>query len=102
MLVAARFIAPSLTRPHSQVLALSPLASRLSPLAPSRPIPGNTQEQEYQMTTSAERIDPARTALIAYDVCKRILTPADPAARERMRPALESWAVLINACRELK
>ena len=54
------------------------------------------------MTASAERIDPARTALIAYDVCKRILTPADPAARDRMRPALESWAVLINACRELK
>ena len=54
------------------------------------------------MTASPERIDPARTALIAYDVCKRILTPADPAARERMRPALESWAVLINACRELK
>ena len=43
------------------------------------------------MTASTERIDPARTALIAYDVCKRILTPADPAARERMRPALESW-----------
>ena len=54
------------------------------------------------MTASAERLDPSRTALIAYDVCKRILTPADPAARERMRPALESWAVLINACRELK
>src|SRR6476620_7440163 len=53
------------------------------------------------MTAPTERIDPARTALIAYDVCKRILTPADPAARERMRPHLESWAVLINACREL-
>ena len=54
------------------------------------------------MTTSAERLDPNRTALIAYDVCKRILTPADPAARERMRPHLEKWAELINACRELK
>ena len=54
------------------------------------------------MTASAERLDPNRTALIAYDVCKRILTPADPAARERMRPHLESWAELINACRELK
>ena len=53
------------------------------------------------MTTTTERIDPSRTALIAYDVCKRILTPKDPAARERMRPHLESWAVLINACREL-
>lgn len=54
------------------------------------------------MTTSTERLDPNRTALIAYDVCKRILTPADPAARERMRPHLEKWADLINACRELK
>ncbi len=54
------------------------------------------------MTASAERLDPNRTALIAYDVCKRILTPADPAARERMRPHLEAWAELINACRELK
>jgi nicotinamidase-related amidase len=54
------------------------------------------------MTTSTERLDPNRTALIAYDVCKRILTPADPAARERMRPHLEKWAELINACRELK
>ena len=53
------------------------------------------------MTSTTERIDPSRTALIAYDVCKRILTPEDPAARERMRPALESWAVLINACRDL-
>jgi nicotinamidase-related amidase len=53
------------------------------------------------MTTSAERIDPARTALIAYDVCKRILTPSDPAARERMRPALESWRTLIEGCRAL-
>ena len=53
------------------------------------------------MTTSTERIDPARTALIAYDVCKRILTPQDPAARERMRPALEAWRTLIEGCRAL-
>jgi maleamate amidohydrolase len=53
------------------------------------------------MTATSERIDPSRTALIAYDVCKRILTPKDPAARERMRPALESWAVLIDGCHEL-
>src|SRR5262245_7923720 len=51
------------------------------------------------MAESAERIDPARSALIAYDVCKRILTPPDPAARERMRPALRSWVTLIGACR---
>ena len=28
-----------------------------------------------------ERIDPHRTALIAYDVCRRALTPPDPARR---------------------
>jgi maleamate amidohydrolase len=54
------------------------------------------------MTASTERIDPTRTALIAYDVCKRILTPEDPAARERMRPALEAWRTLIEGCRALE
>lgn len=54
------------------------------------------------MTAPAERLDPATTALIAYDVCRRILTPADPEARERMRPALEAWATLINTCRALE
>jgi maleamate amidohydrolase len=54
------------------------------------------------MTASTERIDPTRTALIAYDVCKRILTPDDPAARERMRPALEAWRTLIEGCRALE
>jgi len=54
------------------------------------------------MATSTERLDPTRTALIAYDVCKRILTPEDPEARERMRPALESWATLIDACRAME
>ncbi|MDP8923760.1 MAG: cysteine hydrolase [Chloroflexota bacterium] len=47
-----------------------------------------------------DRIDPSRTALIAYDVCKRALTPKDPAARERMRPVLDAWVTLIGACRE--
>ncbi len=50
---------------------------------------------------TAERIDPSRTALIAYDVCSRHLTPADPAARERMRPVLDTWITLIGACRDL-
>ena len=48
-----------------------------------------------------ERLDLSRTALIAYDVCKRALTPKDPAARERMRPVLDAWVTLIGACREL-
>src|SRR5918993_3182402 len=51
------------------------------------------------MAESAERIDPARSMLTACDVCKRILTPPEPAARERMRPALRAWMTLIGACR---
>jgi len=46
-----------------------------------------------------ERLDPTRTALIAYDVCRRALTPADPGRREAMRPVLESWVRLIAAAR---
>ena len=49
-----------------------------------------------------DRIDPARTALIAYDVVKRMLTPKDPAANERIKPVLDSWVTLIGACRELR
>src|SRR5262247_4096770 len=46
-----------------------------------------------------DRIDTARAALIAYDVCRRALTPADPARRAAMRPVLEAWMSLIGACR---
>ena len=46
-----------------------------------------------------ERIDPRRTALIAYDVCRRALTPSDPARRATMRPVLDSWARMIAAAR---
>ncbi len=48
----------------------------------------------------SESIDVSRTALIAYDVCRRALTPVDSARRERMRPVLESWIQLIGAARE--
>src|SRR5919204_5661598 len=51
------------------------------------------------MTDTAERLDPARTALIAYDVCRRALTPADPARRAAMRPVLDAWVRLIGAAR---
>ena len=47
----------------------------------------------------AERIDRARAALIAYDVCRRALTPADPARRAAMRPVLDAWVRLIAAAR---
>jgi maleamate amidohydrolase len=46
-----------------------------------------------------ERLDPTRTALIAYDVCRRALTPADPARRATMRPVLEAWIRMIAAAR---
>ena len=46
-----------------------------------------------------EQIDPHRAALIAYDVCRRALTPDDPARRAAMRPVLDAWARLIAAAR---
>ena len=47
-----------------------------------------------------DRIDTARAVLIAYDVCRRALTPADPARRTAMRPVLDAWVTLIGACRK--
>jgi nicotinamidase-related amidase len=47
----------------------------------------------------AEHLDRRRTALIAYDVCRRALTPADPARREAMRPVLDAWVRLIATAR---
>jgi maleamate amidohydrolase len=46
-----------------------------------------------------ERIDRRRTALIAYDVCRRALTPSDPARRAAMRPVLDAWVRLIGVAR---
>ena len=43
--------------------------------------------------------DASRAALIAYDVCRRALTPGDPARRAAMRPVLDAWVALIDACR---
>jgi maleamate amidohydrolase len=47
-----------------------------------------------------ERLDRQRTALIAYDVCRRALAPADPARRAAMRPVLDAWVSLIAIARE--
>ena len=47
----------------------------------------------------AERLDRSRTALIAYDVCRRALTPADPARRTAMRPVLDAWVRVIALAR---
>jgi maleamate amidohydrolase len=46
-----------------------------------------------------ERLDRQRTALIAYDVCRRALTPADPARHAAMRPVLDAWVRMIAAAR---
>src|ERR1043165_4735444 len=46
-----------------------------------------------------ERIDRRRTALIAYDVCLRALTPSDPRRRDAMRPVLDAWVRLIAMAR---
>ena len=46
-----------------------------------------------------ERLDPRRSALIAYDVCRRALTPVDPARRTAMRPVLDAWVKMIAAAR---
>jgi maleamate amidohydrolase len=46
-----------------------------------------------------ERLAPRRTALIAYDVCRRALTPADPGRRAAMRPVLDAWVRMIAIAR---
>ena len=46
-----------------------------------------------------DRIDPHRAALIAYDVCRRALTPSDPARSAAMRPVLDAWVRLIALAR---
>jgi nicotinamidase-related amidase len=46
-----------------------------------------------------EQLDPGRTALIAYDVCRRALAPDDEARRAAMRPVLEAWVRLIGLAR---
>jgi maleamate amidohydrolase len=51
------------------------------------------------MEIGDQTLEPRRTALIAYDVCRRALTPADDARRQAMRPVLEAWVRLIGAAR---
>jgi maleamate amidohydrolase len=47
-----------------------------------------------------DKIDPNRTALIAYDVCRRALTPSDPTRRAAMRPVLDAWVSMIALARD--
>jgi maleamate amidohydrolase len=46
-----------------------------------------------------DRVDRQRTAVIAYDVCRRALTPSDPARRAAMRPVLDAWLRLMGIAR---
>ena len=46
-----------------------------------------------------ERLERRRTALIAYDVCRRALTSSDPARGAVMRPVLDAWVKVIAAAR---
>jgi maleamate amidohydrolase len=46
-----------------------------------------------------ERIDRRRTALIAYDVCRRALAPSDPARRAAIRPVLDAWVRMLAIAR---
>jgi isochorismate hydrolase len=46
-----------------------------------------------------EQIDRRQAALIAYDVCRRALTPGDPARQAAMRPVLDAWVKMIAAAR---
>jgi maleamate amidohydrolase len=46
-----------------------------------------------------ERLDRSRTALIAYDVCRRALTPDDPARKAAQRPVLDAWVKMMAAAR---
>jgi maleamate amidohydrolase len=47
-----------------------------------------------------ERVDRRRTALIAYDVCRRALIPSDSSRRAAMRPVLDAWVQMIAAARQ--
>lgn len=46
-----------------------------------------------------DRIDPQRTVLIAYDVCRRALIPSDAVRRAAMRPILDAWVRITAAAR---
>src|SRR5439155_26970092 len=46
-----------------------------------------------------ERIDSRRAALIAYDVCRRALTPSEPARRQAVKPVLDAWVRLVAGAR---
>jgi hypothetical protein len=46
-----------------------------------------------------EHIDPRGAALIAYDVCRRVLTPSEPVRRAAMLPVLNARVQIIAVAR---
>src|SRR5262249_62246983 len=63
---------------------------------------GSPRAKTHAMTANAtpDRIDPARPPLTPCAVGRRALPPADPARRAAMRPMLDAWVTLIDACRK--
>lgn len=47
----------------------------------------------------SERLDTTRTALIAYDVCRRALIPQDPVRHAAMRTVVDAWVKMIGIAR---
>ena len=48
---------------------------------------------------SSESVEPRRSALIAYDVCRRALAAAEAIRRHTMRPVLDAWVRLLGVAR---
>src|ERR1700761_2717622 len=72
--------------------AIGPKCSKLGDYA----IPLSAKEV---LMPEPERIDRRRTALIAYDVCRRALEPPDPTRKAAMRPVLDAWVQIIAVAR---
>src|SRR6201988_1740269 len=72
---------------------------RRTGIASCRLLSWATVKSEEGAMPEPEHIDRRRAALIAYDVCRRALTPSDPARRAAMRPVLDAWVRMIAAAR---
>src|SRR4029079_11023386 len=64
-------------------------------------MPGAVFSLKRSMMSQSEHIDRRRVAVIAYDVCRRALTPAEPARRTAMHPVLEAWMQMRAVARSL-
>src|SRR5689334_3044876 len=64
-------------------------------------MPDSVFSLKRSVMSQSEHVDHRRVALIAYDVCRRALTPAEPARRTAMRPVLEAWMQMLAVARSL-